>query len=85
MSMADATGKVERAAREALQAVCPDVGVIDGSANLAGELGMDSVQMMDLIMEIEDRLEISIPVAVVADVRTFDQLCASVSGLAQRA
>jgi acyl carrier protein len=33
---------------------------------------------MDLIMEIEDHLDISIPVATIAEARTLDQLCDSV-------
>lgn len=33
---------------------------------------------MDMIMEIEDRLDISIPVAMIAEARTLDQLCDSV-------
>jgi acyl carrier protein len=31
-----------------------------------------------MIMEIEDRLDISIPVAMIAEARTFGQLCDSV-------
>jgi acyl carrier protein len=33
---------------------------------------------MELIMQIEDRLDISIPVDTLADARTFDQLCAGI-------
>ena len=77
--MTGATPNVEGVVREALQVVCPDVGGIDGGVNLASELGMDSAQVMDFIMEIEDRLDISIPVATIADARTLDQLCAGIS------
>lgn len=79
--MADTTGRVESVVREALLAVRPEVGAIDGSANLAGELGMDSAQVMDLIMEIEDRLDISIPIATIAEARTLDQLCVGIQRL----
>jgi acyl carrier protein len=70
-----APDKVEQVVREALKIACPDIGVVAGSTHLAGELGLDSAQVMDMIMEIEDRLDISIPVAMIAEARTLDQLC----------
>ena len=60
------------------QIAVPDIGTVDGSTHLASELGLDSAQVMDMIMEIEDRLDISIPVAMIAEARTLDQLCESV-------
>lgn len=74
----DRTGTVGQVVREALKAVRPDVGDVAGGADLARELGLDSVQVMDLIMEIEDRLDISVPVEILADIRTLDQLCAGI-------
>lgn len=73
---------VERAVREALKTVRPDIGVIDGGADLMREVGLDSVQVMDLVMEIEDRLDISVPVETLADAHTLDQLCAGIVQLA---
>ncbi len=70
--------RVELAVREALKIAVPDIGAVDGSTHLASELGLDSAQVMDLIMEIEDHLDISIPVATIAEARTLDQLCDSV-------
>jgi acyl carrier protein len=51
---------------------------VDGGTHLASELGLDSAQVMDMIMEIEDHLDISMPVAMIAEARTLDQLCDSV-------
>jgi acyl carrier protein len=76
--MADAFDRVERVVRDALRVAVPDIGIVDGSTHLASELGLDSAQVMDLIMEIEDHLDISIPVATIAEARTLDQLCDSV-------
>jgi acyl carrier protein len=81
--MTQTGGTVEAVVRAALRVVCPEVGVIDGSLNLASELGIDSVQVMDLIMEIEDRLDISIPIATIAEARTLDQLCAGIQRVAE--
>lgn len=69
---------VEKAVRDALNVVRPGGGPIDGGADLVREVGLDSVRVMDLIMEIEDRLDISVPVELLADARTLDQLCAGI-------
>lgn len=81
--MTNAIGMIEKVVREALQVVCPEHEGVDGSVNLASELGIDSVQVMDLIMEIEDRLDISIPIGTIAEARTLDQLCAGIRRLAE--
>lgn len=72
MSMPD---RVELVVREALKIASPNSGVVDGGTHLSSELGLDSAQVMDMIMEIEDRLDISIPVAMIAEALTLDQLC----------
>ena len=76
--MTETVDRVERVVREALKVAVPDIGIVDGNTHLASELGLDSAQVMDLIMEIEDHLDISIPVATIAEARTLDQLCDSV-------
>jgi acyl carrier protein len=65
---------VEKAVREALATVRPE----GAQTAASGELGLDSTQSLQLIMEIEERLDISIPVETLADARTFDQLCAGI-------
>lgn len=42
--------------------------------NLTSELNIDSVEVMNLIMEVEDRFNISIPINLVADVQTVEDL-----------
>ena len=69
---------VEQAVRAALATVRPDAEGIAGHTDLARELGLDSVQVMDMVMEIEDRLDVSVPVETLADAHTLDQLCAGV-------
>jgi acyl carrier protein len=76
--MTGTADRVEHVVREALKIACPDVGIVDGNTHLASELGLDSAQVMDMVMEIEDRLDISIPIAAIAEARTLDELCASV-------
>ncbi len=79
--MAVRNADVEQVVREALQAVNPAAATLDRNARLASELGMDSAQVMDLIMEIEDRLDISIPVSTLANAHTLDELCAGIRRL----
>jgi acyl carrier protein len=65
---------VEQTVQDALNAAVPDLENVTGDADLAGELGLDSIQVLDLVMEIEERLDISIPMEALADVRTLNQL-----------
>jgi len=74
---------VEQAVRDALNAVRPGSGPIDGDADLVREVGLDSMLVMDLVMEIEDRLDISVPIELLADARTLDQLCAGIVQLGE--
>ncbi len=76
--MPETIDRIEQVVRDALKIAVPDIGIVDGGTHLASELGLDSAQVMDLIMEIEDHLDISIPVATIAEARTLDQLCDSV-------
>jgi len=73
--MAAGADRVELVVREALKIAAPDIGRVEGATHIASELGLDSAQVMDMIMEIEDRLDISIPVASIAEAHTLDQLC----------
>jgi acyl carrier protein len=66
--------RVDAAIRESVAQALPELGDIDFDAELTSDIGLDSVQVMDLVMEIEDRLEVSVPVEVLAEVRTLDQL-----------
>ncbi len=61
---------IERALGEAL----PELNEADWSQTLSGDMGLDSVQIMNLVMEIEDQLDVSIPVELLAEVQTLDEL-----------
>lgn len=51
---------------------------IAGSTDLNSDLNIDSVAAMDIIMEIEDRYEIDIPINLVGELRTVDDLVSAV-------
>jgi acyl carrier protein len=76
--MTNTTARVEAAIRAALGTIKPASAGIDGDADLALEAGLDSVEVMDLVMEIEDRLDVSIPVESLAEASTVNQLRAGI-------
>lgn len=65
---------VDQAIRNAVETALPQINGIDFDAALTSDVGLDSVQVMDLVMEIEDELDISVPVEVLAEVQTLNQL-----------
>ena len=69
---------VEAVIRQSLSVIRPSASAVDGSADLAQEADLDSAEVMDMIMEIEDRLDISIPVETTAQARTINELCAGI-------
>ncbi|MFD2838342.1 acyl carrier protein [Azotobacter vinelandii] len=46
--------------------------------DLRQELGLDSIKVMDLLMELEDAFDISIPLNILADVHTPAELARAV-------
>lgn len=82
--MSDTRKIVDQAISEALAEALPDIGEVDRRRELTTELGLDSVQVMNLVMEIEDRLDLSVPIEVLAEVRTLDQLAAKLAGLMEQ-
>jgi acyl carrier protein len=49
---------------------------------LVAQLGLDSIKVLDLIMEIEDEFDLSIPMNVLADVRTVRDLARAIGTVA---
>jgi acyl carrier protein len=58
---------------------------IQGSTKIVEELGMDSLAVMNFIMAIEDRYDISIPLDRVAQVETVDDLTRAIQQLGGKA
>ena len=50
-------------------------------SQIVGGLGLDSVAVLDFIMDVEDRFNISIPLDRVADVQTIAELSNAIEGL----
>lgn len=73
--------RVDQAIDESLKIALPELDQPDRDSALTGKMGLDSVQIMNLVMEIEDQLDISVPVDVLAEVRTLNQLSARLTAL----
>ena len=75
---ADLSASIESTIREALAVIRPAAAALGGDEDLAQAADLDSAEVMDLIMEIEDRLDLSIPVETTAQARTINELCAGI-------
>ncbi|MET0935171.1 MAG: acyl carrier protein [Luteibacter sp.] len=54
---------------------------IDENTGLTSELGLDSLKVMDLVVEIEDHFDISVPINTLAEVRTVGEFATLVQKL----
>ena len=61
--------------------VLPGGAPVHPSIDLIEELGLDSINAMDLVMELEDEFDISVPFNVLMDVHTPTQLAQVVFAL----
>ena len=58
---------------------------ISGGTVIAKDLAIDSLAIMDMVMELEDRFDVSIPMSVIAEIHTVDQLADTIRDLRARA
>ena len=54
---------------------------LEPDTQLIADLGLDSMQVMELLSMIEDEFDISVPLNIVPDVRTIDDLAIQISKL----
>lgn len=59
---------------ECLQGMVASGLEIKPDSDLVDELGLESIKVMDLLMMLEDKFDISIPINILLDVRTPAQL-----------
>ena len=56
---------------------------ITEDTDLLGDLALDSLQVMNLLLEIEDKFDLSIPVNILPDVKTVGDLARQIEKLVQ--
>lgn len=54
---------------------------LNSTTNIARELGLDSLAIMDLVMALEDHFDISIPLDRIAETETVNELADLVNSL----
>jgi acyl carrier protein len=59
----------------------PKAAAISDQTHIVDDLGLDSVAVMDFVMEIEDRMDVSIPLNKIAEIETLGDLIAAVCSL----
>ncbi len=67
-------GEILDAVRTLLEDYNPEGIQIGGATDLSADLNIDSVAAMDIIMHIEDKFEIDIPLNLVSDIRRVEDL-----------
>jgi acyl carrier protein len=67
-----------------LQPFNRDHGEITMRTDIAGDLKLDSVTVMDFVMEIEDSFDIEIPLNVLSEIRTMEELVEVVEARTKR-
>lgn len=66
-----------------LASFAPERVEISEDTDLLGDLNLDSLQVMNLLLHVEDRFDISIPVSLLPDVKTVKDLALQIEKLAR--
>ncbi len=79
--MTNSAGDIEKQLVELLAKRIPPGVNVSADTQIIGGLGLDSVAILDFIMDIEDRFDISIPLDRVAEVQTIGELSRAIEVL----
>lgn len=66
---------------EVLAGMIPPGTPVSAGTRIARDLGLDSVAIMDFVMELEERFDILIPLDQIADVETIRDLSNAIEAL----
>ncbi len=61
-----------------------DGHAITGATIISKDLSIDSLAVMDMVMDLEDQFDVSIPMNVVAEIQTVDELADTILALSAR-
>ncbi|MDB5393114.1 MAG: acyl carrier protein [Rhodospirillales bacterium] len=79
--MANQVDNIEAEIAGVLAARVPAGAQVSAQTQIARDLGLDSVAVMDFVMDIEDHFDISIPLDRIAEVKTVQDLSHAVEAL----
>ncbi len=71
----------EEQLKDLLEQITPIPPDFDGNSDLIEDLALESIQVMEFVMEAEDHFDIAIAQDKLADVRTLSQLVAVIEDL----
>ena len=83
--MSDQASEIREIIFSTLRGALPQLRPLSDETHIIEDLGLDSVAVMDFVMEIEDKLDVSVPLDKIAEVETLGDLVATVQRLKQAA
>jgi len=82
--MTDSSENIRVDVIAALKKILPRPAAISGATHIVQDLGLDSLAIMNFMLEIEDRFDISIPLDRAADIATVDDLVRAIEALVKQ-
>ena len=79
--MSDTQTSVEDQLLELLGHTLGDTSALTPATNLVGDLGLESIQVIEYLCEVEDHFDLAIDEATLADVQTIADLAAVIRKL----
>lgn len=79
--MTDSSENIRVDVIAALKKILPRPAAISGATHIVQDLGLDSLSIMNFMLEIEDRFDISIPLDRAADIATVNDLVLAIKAL----
>ncbi len=83
--MADPIDRIEAGIIELLGHRVPADTRLTAETRIVGDLGLDSVGVLDFIQDVEDRFDLSIPLERMAEVQTIGELSVAIQTLKRAA
>ena len=80
-NMDDSVGDIRQMIFDTLRSSVQKLVELSDQTNIVNDLGLDSVAVMDFVMEIEDQFDISVPLDKIAEIETLGDLVFTVSAL----
>ncbi|MBS0273124.1 MAG: acyl carrier protein [Proteobacteria bacterium] len=79
--MNESADYIQTVVTAALRGLLPVPAELSDSTNIVRDLGLDSVTVMDFVMETEERLDVSVPLDRISAVETIGDLVATLYDL----
>lgn len=79
--MSDIVGDIREVIFDTLRNFLPKPVELSDQTHIVEDLGLDSVAVMDFVMEIEDRLDLSVPLDKIAEIETLGDLISALRAI----